>query len=137
MDADVNDAEDKLQPQKAATPCDGWQEDVAAAGATFAAQRARAVVAEGCAGEDANEAAVAALRKLRRDLEAEVEKRELDKLEVRAGNQLLDQLQPLYFAVAFCFCFPRGTACPDVRNTAAQEDDSSRRSRRERRRARR
>ncbi|CAJ1327813.1 unnamed protein product, partial [Effrenium voratum] len=84
---------DKLQPQKAATPCDGRQEDVAAAGATFAAQRARAVVAEGCAGEDANEAAVAALRKLRRDLEAEVEKRELDKLEVRAGNQLLDQFQ--------------------------------------------
>ena len=135
MDADVDDAEDKLQPQKAATPCDGRQEDVAAAGATFAAQRARAVVAEGCAGEDANEAAVAALRKLRRDLEAEVEKRELDKLEVRAGNQLLDQFQPLYFAVAFCFCFPRGTACPDVRNTVAQEDDDSRRSRRERRRA--
>ncbi|CAJ1340380.1 unnamed protein product, partial [Effrenium voratum] len=132
VDADVDDAEDKLQPQKAATPCDGRQEDVAAAGATFAAQRARAVVAEGCAGEDANEAAVAALRKLRRDLEAEVEKRELDKLEVRAGNQLLDQFQPLYFAVAFCFCFPRGTACPDVRNTVAQEDDDSRRSRRER-----
>ncbi|CAJ1389069.1 unnamed protein product, partial [Effrenium voratum] len=76
VDADVDDAEDKLQPQKAATPCDGRQEDVAAAGATFAAQRARAVVAEGCAGEDANKAAVAALRKLRRDLEAEVEKRE-------------------------------------------------------------
>ena len=84
MDAGVDDAEDKLQPQKAATPCDGRQEDAAAAGATFAAQRARAA-------EDANEAAVAALRKLRRDLEAEVEKRELDKLEVRAGNQLLDQ----------------------------------------------
>ncbi|CAJ1444255.1 unnamed protein product, partial [Effrenium voratum] len=132
VDADVDDAEDKLQPQKAATPCDGRQEDVAAAGATFAAQRARAVVAEGCAGEDADEAAVAALRKLRRDLEAEVEKRELDKLEVRAGNQLLDQFQPLCFAVAFCFCFPRGTACPDVRNTVAQEDDDSRRSRRER-----
>ncbi|CAJ1387811.1 unnamed protein product [Effrenium voratum] len=96
VDAGVDDAEDKLQPQKAATPCDGRQEDAAAAGATFAAQRARAVVAEGCAAEDANEAAVAALRKLRRDLEAEVEKRELDKLEVRAGNQLLDQFQPLW-----------------------------------------
>ena len=134
MDADFDDAEDKLQPQKAATPCDGRQEDVAAAGATFAAQRARAVVAEGCAEEDANQAAAAALKKLREELATEAELRSMEKLEVRAGNQLVDQFQPLYFAVAFCFCFPRGTACPDVRNSAARaEEEEGRHSRRERR----
>ncbi|CAJ1460811.1 unnamed protein product, partial [Effrenium voratum] len=134
VDADFDDAEDKLQPQKAATPCDGRQEDVAAAGATFAAQRARAVVAEGCAEEDANQAAAAALKKLREELATEAELRSMEKLEVRAGNQLVDQFQPLYFAVAFCFCFPRGTACPDVRNSAARaEEEEGRRSRRERR----
>ncbi|CAJ1414058.1 unnamed protein product, partial [Effrenium voratum] len=133
VDADFDDAEDKLQPQKAATPCDGRQEDVAAAGATFAAQRARAVVAEGCAEEDANQAAAAALKKLREELATEAELRSMEKLEVRAGNQLVDQFQPLYFAVAFCFCFPRGTACPDVRNSAAcAEEEEGRRSRRER-----
>ncbi|CAJ1362642.1 unnamed protein product [Effrenium voratum] len=134
VDADFDDAEDKLQPQKAATPCDGRQEDVAAAGATFAAQRARAVVAEGCAEEDANQAAAAALKKLREELATEAELRSMEKLEVRAGNQLVDQFQPLYFAVAFCFCFPRGTACPDVRNSAAraEEEEEGRRSRRER-----
>ncbi|CAJ1350578.1 unnamed protein product, partial [Effrenium voratum] len=133
VDADFDDAEDKLQPQKAATPCDGRQEDVAAAGATFAAQRARAVVAEGCAEEDANQAAAAALKKLREELATEAELRSMEKLEVRAGNQLVDQFQPLYFAVAFCFCFPRGTACPDVRNSAARaEEEEGRRSRRER-----
>ncbi|CAJ1431386.1 unnamed protein product, partial [Effrenium voratum] len=88
VDADFDDAEDKLQPQKAATPCDGRQEDVAAAGATFAAQRARAVVAEGCAEEDANQAAAAALKKLREELATEAELRSMEKLEVRAGNQL-------------------------------------------------
>ncbi|CAJ1385553.1 unnamed protein product, partial [Effrenium voratum] len=133
-DADFDDAEDKLQPQKAATPCDGRQEDVAAAGATFAAQRARAVVAEGCAEEDANQAAVAALKKLREELATEAELRGMEKLEIRAGNQLVDQFQPLYFAVAFCFCFPRGTACPDVRNSVArvEEEESGRREARRR-----
>ncbi|CAJ1403303.1 unnamed protein product [Effrenium voratum] len=32
----------------------------------------------------------------------------LPEKEIRAGNQLVDQFQPLYFAVAFCFCFPAG-----------------------------
>ncbi|CAJ1393587.1 unnamed protein product [Effrenium voratum] len=100
VDADFDDAEDKSQPQKAATPCDGRQEDVAAAGATFAAQRARAVVAEGCAEEDASQAAAAALKKLREELATEAELRSMEKLEVRAGNQLVDQFQPLYFATS-------------------------------------
>ena len=44
---------DKLQPQKAATPCDAM-EGFEAAGKTFSVQRARAIVAEGESREEAS-----------------------------------------------------------------------------------
>ena len=110
----------KLQPQKAATPTDGREEDLRRAGDIFSKQRARAVVPEGCSQdrEDQNAVAVAALN----DLETQLRSRNEEvhtTLEVRTGNALVDQFQPLYFATAFCFCFKHGTACPDVLNTAA------------------
>ncbi|CAE7430528.1 unnamed protein product, partial [Symbiodinium sp. KB8] len=60
-----------------------------------------------------------------------VNKEEEDKItetfEVRTGNHLMDQFQPLYFATAFSFCFKHGTGCPDVQNskekTAAHKDE--------------
>ena len=64
--------EDKLQPQKAATPCDG-KRDLEEAGAVFAAQRPRAVVAEGYANghREAHEVEVAALADLQEKLTPE------------------------------------------------------------------
>ena len=113
--------EDKLQPQKAATPCDGkrdWEE----AGAVFAAQRPRAVVAEGYANghREAHEVEVAALADLHEKLTPEG--LGSSTFEVRTGNQLVDQFRPYYFAAAFPFCFKYGTARPDVRNIAQNEE---------------
>lgn len=111
---------EKLQPQKAATPCDGM-ERFDAAGKTFAAQRARAIVAEGESWEEANAGELAALREMQENLLTEAQKEAnaaILALEVRTGNKFLDQFQPEYFAVAFPFCFKYGTACPDVVNTA-------------------
>ena len=110
-------SEDKLLPQKAATPADGMQE-LDRAGAVFAAQRARGVVAEGqnMDAQDQNAVSAAALNDLKEELEPQQE-RSAQTLEIRTGNVLLDQFQPLYFATAFCFCFKHATACPDVVNT--------------------
>ena len=110
----------KLQPQKAATPTDGREEDLRRAGDIFSKQRARAVIPEGCSQdrEDQNAVAVAALNDLETQLRSK-NKKVHETLEVRTGNTLVDQFQPLYFATAFCFCFKHGTACPDVQNTAA------------------
>ena len=124
---EVDDSHDKLQPQKAATPCDG-RDDPSTAGKTFAEQRARAVVAEGVSLEDANSKGVAALQKLEANLTPKVPHGEGPlPLEVRTGNEFVDQFQPWYFAVAFPFCFKYGTACPDVTNTARQQEDVPRR----------
>ena len=124
---EVDDSHDKLQPQKAATPCDG-RDDPSTAGKTFADQRARAIVAEGVSLEDANSKGVAALQKLEANLTPKVPNGEAPlPLEVRTGNQFVDQFQPWYFAVAFPFCFKYGTACPDVTNTVRQQEDVPRR----------
>ena len=126
---ELDDAHDKLQPQKAATPCDGML-DLAVAGEAFAAQRPRAAVAEGSANQDANMIAATALQELQADL---ANGPQMKTLEVRTGNKLVDQFQPCYFATAFCFCFQYGTACPDVTNTAtataAEQNQKSRRAR--------
>ncbi|CAJ1386816.1 unnamed protein product, partial [Effrenium voratum] len=98
---------DKLLPQKAATPVDG-RSDAVEAGRIFAAQRPRGVVAEGEQALDLNQTQIAAMRRLQDELTSDAEKA-LRSLEVRTGNQLVDQFQPLYFAVAFCFCFKFGT----------------------------
>ena len=109
---------DKLQPQKAATPCDAM-EKVDAAGQTFAAQRARAIVAEGESRDEANARELAALKEMEDSLLTQAQKEAnaaLLSLEVRTGNKFLDQFRPDYFAIAFPFCFKYGTACPDIVN---------------------
>ena len=115
------DEEDKLQPQKAATPSDGRHEDLNKAGAVFAEQRARAVVAEGRSEDrdDQNAVDVAALNQLQDQLKFEGQRKATETLELRTGNVFVDQFQPLYFATAFCFCFKHGTACPDVHKIGA------------------
>ena len=119
----------KLQPQKAAAPTDGREEDLRRAGTIFANQRARAVVPEGCSQdrEDQNGIATAALNDLADQLRAKQEDKITETFEVRTGNHLMDQFQPLYFATAFSFCFKHGTGCPDVQNskekTAAHKDE--------------
>ena len=111
---------DMLQPQKAATPCDGM-ETLETAGKIFASQRARAIVAEGESREDANARELAALKEMQDNLLSPAQKEAhaaVQSLEVRTGNKFLDQFRPEYFATAFPFCFKYGTACPDVVNTA-------------------
>lgn len=113
---------EKLQPQKAAMPQDGFL-DMRAAGDNFAAQRPRAAVSEGCANEDPTQTYQQAVKDLKDALATDTLKpgqESLQTLEVRTGNSLVDQFQPGYFAVAFCFCFQYGTACPDVSNTTQQ-----------------
>ena len=126
--AGQEDAEDKLQPQKAATPFDAPQTDLAEAGDTFAAQRPRAVVAEGRSAADAHDAAKGALQDMAEDLKRKPPP-SIQTLEVRAGNKLLDQFQPRYWAIAFCFLFKHTTAEPDVVNhlTPAEQQRQSRR----------
>ena len=118
----VDDSAEKLQPQKAATPCDGMQR-MECAGEIFAKQRARAVVAEGHSvdRQDTTGVAIAALDDLCRGSAGESKQAgTLQTLEVRTGNQLVDQFRSTYFALAFTFCFKFGTACPDVVNTTAK-----------------
>ena len=130
-------SEDRLQPQKAATPSDAFHE-LDEAGAVFASQRARAVVPEGCSidQQDQNAVGVQALNELADQVKPSdsVDRQEgrgadppgraaaAQTFEVRTGNKLIDQFQPMYFATAFCFCFKHATACPDVQNTATAQD---------------
>ena len=113
--------DDKLQPQKQAAPREAPLEDPAAAGAAFAAQRPRVVAAEGRRACDAQEAAKGALEGLAAELAGPTQAG-MQTLEVRAGNQLLDQFQPAYWSMAFCFLFPYGTAQPDVHNRVSPDD---------------
>lgn len=113
--AEGQDTEDKLQPQKAATPFDAPHTDLTEAGKSFAAQRPRAVVAEGRAAADAHDAAKGALDDMVESLKAKAPPT-MQTLEVRAGNRLLDQFQPHYWSIAFCFLFKHTTAEPDVAN---------------------
>ena len=91
MQQDASDeTHDKLQPQKAATPCDG-RLNPTEAGQAFAAQPPRAIVAEGNAGHNASEVAQAALEEMAARLappsEAPVNTAAgLDTLEIRTGN---------------------------------------------------
>ena len=120
----------KLQPQKAATPCDAPELDIAAAGKTFAAQRPRTVVAEGQDQRDAQEAEKLALENLVADLKDDGIRAGLETYEVRAGNQLMDMFRPGYWAIAYCFLFKHGTAGPDVVNTIKTEQAEMEPSRR-------
>ena len=120
----------KLMPQKAATPCEAPEHDLAAAGATFAAQRPRAVVAEGQEQREAQEAEKLALENIVAELKSDGISTGLETYEVRAGNQLLDMFRPSYWAIAFCFLFKHATAEPDVANTIKTKQEGMELSRR-------
>lgn len=118
----LDDSHDKLSPQKAAAPTDGLRA-ISSAGAQFAAQRPRAAVPEGQSNQDATQSCKAALKDLSDALATDTSKHKdesLRTLEVRTGNNLMDQFQQAYFAIAFCFCFQYATAFPDVSNTTQQ-----------------
>ena len=116
-------AHENLQPQKAATPCEGMQDPVDA-GHSFASQRARAIVGEGHALHDAGQVGTAALKQVQDELTAteDAPRQGPLTLEVRTGNLFVDQFHPDYFAMAFPFCFKYGIACPDVHNTVKKTE---------------
>ena len=120
----------KLLPQKAATPCDAPESDPVAAGAAFAAQRPRTVVAEGQDQREAHEAERLALDNMVAELGSDGIRTGLATYEVRAGNQLIDMFRSQYWAMAFCFLFPHATAEPDVMNTVKSTEEGMEPSRR-------
>lgn len=115
----------KLQPQKAATPCEAPEHDLASAGAVFSTQRPRTVVAEGEARCDAHQADELALENMITELGSDGIRSGLQTFEVRAGNQLIDMFRACYWAIAFCFLFKHATAEPDVVNSAATEEEQA------------
>ena len=129
----LDDAHDKLAPQKAATPVDGHR-PLETIGKAFAEQRPRAVVVEGDSTEsqDSNAVHLAALQRLGSQLTPERHTTQWQHgggkqhpppstaFEVRTGNAMVDQFQPWYFGVAFAFCFKYCTACPDIAGTKNQ-----------------
>lgn len=120
----------KLMPQKAATPCEAPELDLATAGATFAAQRPRSVVAEGHEHREAHAAETLALENMVAELKSDGIRSNLATYEVRAGNQLVDMFRPSYWAIAFCFLFKHATAEPDVVNTVKAKQEGMEPSRR-------
>ena len=124
--------EDKLQPQKAATPCDALQEDLAAAGATFAAQRPRTVVAEGRDTQTMQEVARATIAGLAEGLKPAAANKEVQAVEVRAGNHLADMFRPDYWLTTFPFNFKHATAEPDITKQHLPPDQRQQLSRRKR-----
>ncbi|CAK9033585.1 ATP-dependent DNA helicase, partial [Durusdinium trenchii] len=125
---ELDDSSEKLQPQKAATPRDAMK-DFEEAGRIFAAQRPRAAVPEGQNSQDTTQTCKAALKDLTDALTTDTNFPNgygeeavptVPTFEIRTGNELVDQFQPAYFAVAFCFCFQYATAYPDVTNTTKE-----------------
>ena len=116
MGSDDSPMENKLQPQKAATPCEAPELDPDAAGAAFAAQRPRVVAAEGRSHQTGHQTEQSALEEMIADLKSDGIHSNLQTFEVRTGNQLLDMFRPSYWSIAFCFLFPHATSEPDVIN---------------------
>ena len=125
---ELDDSSEKLQPQKAAAPRDAMK-DFEEAGRIFAAQRPRAAVPEGQNSQDTTQTCKAALKDLTDALTTDTNFPNgygeeavptVPTFEIRTGNELVDQFQPAYFAVAFCFCFQYATAYPDVTNTTKE-----------------
>ena len=110
----------KLQPQKAATPRDAPELDIAAAGKTCAAQRPRTVGAEGQDHRDAPEAEKLALENVVADVKDDGIRAGLETDEVLAGNQL-DMFRRGYWAKAYCFLFKLATTGPDMVHTIKTE----------------
>ena len=118
--------EDRLEPQKAATPRDG-SVPLADVGTTFSSQRPRGILAEGHRDPQAHVVEVAAIAGMQRRLSDDISLPIVPEVEVCTGNRLVDQFQPHYFAMAFPFCFKFATARPDVRNSLAASEGLSRR----------
>ena len=118
-------SQDKLQPQKAATPTDGRHTQDSAAGEAFAKQRPKAIVAEGCADQDANLTRVTELKRLKEELRPHAEREQIGTIEIRTGNTLIDQFNSLYMPLAFPFLFPYGTGRPDVFNHVSGSADQA------------
>ena len=117
--------DNKLQPQKAATPCEAPEHDIAMAGVAFSTQRPRTVVAEGEARRDAHQADALALENMIAELGSDGIRSDLQTFEVRTGNQLIDMFRACYWAIAFCFLFKHGTAEPDVINTVKTQEEQA------------
>eukprot|EP00971_Amphidinium_carterae_P006913 136463-Amphidinium_carterae.2 len=121
--------EEKLQPQKAATPVDGIF-PIQDAEIIFATQRPKSVVAEGENAEqrDADGVIASALHDLGQSLHGAEENLEekasesqvigspskrrrfsVRTMEIRTGNEMVDQFKSAYFGVAFAFLFKYGT----------------------------
>ena len=126
---ETNDASlEKLQPQKAATPVQGRvAEDMA-----FDNVRPNAVTDEksGEQGGDINSKGVSAIESLVSKLQNLVPGEERDKKELTltTGNEMIDQFEPWYFAIAFAFCFNSCMACPDLerKNRYRRQEDAPR-----------
>lgn len=118
---DDDTSQEKPQPQKAATPTDGRHALAAQAGEAFAVQRPRGVVAEGTADTDINRAIEAELQRMAEELTPDGLDRAMLRVEMRTGNQLVDQFNSGYMALAFPFLFPHETARPDVVNHCRQQ----------------
>lgn len=123
MGTDDSPMDSKLQPQKAAAPCEAPDPTIVQAGDTFSVQRPRTVVAEGQSKLEAHEAERLSLENLVGQLRSDGVRFGLDTYEVRAGNQLIDMFRPCYWAIAFCFLFKHATAEPEVTNTANKDKD--------------
>ena len=104
---------DRIQIQKSATPVatPGTLEEAAA---NIDTMRPNGVVLEKSSHDeiDINAQRAAALETLMGQLN--VEARRTERLEVKAGNEMLDQFQPWYFGVAFSFIFSYCTGMPDM-----------------------
>ena len=128
--SDDGPMDSELRPQKAATPSDAPVQAAEEAGATFAAQRPHAVLAEGRSHQAAHEAAEVALADFAMKLQQPIQSG-LQTLEVRAGNKLLDMFRPCYWSIAFCFLFKHAAAEPDVTNHVKEGQEEHPQSRRQ------
>ena len=110
---------DAIQIPKSATPIATPQNEEEAA-ANLAVTRTNGVVLEKSSQDeiDVNAQCNAALHNLLRQLKTSPETIPLaqwkaERLEMKTGNDMLDQFQPYYFGVAFSFIFSFCTAMPD------------------------
>ena len=105
LDADRSIAQ--LRPQKAATPMEGRESEPAKAAQQIADIRPHAVLLEASGLDEGDVLAreAAAWRQLGAGLRSEQALEETGEIVVTAGSRLVDQFKPLYFGVAFAWCF--------------------------------
>ncbi|CAJ1374097.1 unnamed protein product [Effrenium voratum] len=105
----------RLRPQKAATPADGCHLEAEDAARQLADVRPHAVLLENSSAleEDAVAQDIAAWRHFDTQLRWGTEP-PAAAVTITAGSQLVDQFKPLYFGVAFAFCFSYCIGLPDL-----------------------